>query len=119
MAFFKAFCIISTVLSPITGLNCPSLDDMPVTYYGDDFACAQWWAGHGNPFAPDSCNGLLKDKRDENMILRMLAVGYTDIMTDNQDWDAGEGKMYSMGSIAVMPGCTLYMYLNHDWTGTT
>ena len=49
----------------------------------------------------------------------MLAVGDTGIMIDGKDWDAGDGNIYPMGSIAVMPGCTLYMYMDHDWAGTT
>ena len=49
----------------------------------------------------------------------MLYVGETSYLRDGDDWDAADGNMYPMGSIAVMPGCTLYMYLDHGWTGTT
>ena len=61
MAFFKALYLLSIVLTPIKGLNCPSIDDMPVMY-GDTFACAQrwrWWSY--SPYSVDSCNGLLRD----------------------------------------------------------
>ena len=74
---------------------------------------------HGNPYSVDSCNGLLKDTRLKFDFKDINTVGQSQYMTDGQDWDADEGMMYSMGSYAVMPGCTLYLYKDYYWTGTT
>ena len=33
------------------------------------------------------------------------------------DFDAGSDSMLAMGSYAVMPGCTLYMYMDENFSG--
>ena len=59
MAFFKVLYMISIFLVPIKGLNCPSIDDLPVMH-GDVFSCAQWWKKQGSYYPVDACNGLLR-----------------------------------------------------------
>ena len=60
MASLKALYILSILLSPIVGLNCPSIDDLPVMD-GLVFSCAKWWVNEGGSYSVDSCNGLLRD----------------------------------------------------------
>ena len=60
MACFKALYILSIVLSPIMGTNCPSMDDLPVMN-DNVFACAKWWQEKGSDYSVDACNGLLRD----------------------------------------------------------
>ena len=73
--------------------QCPNIVDLPVlNEAGDEFYCALFWQGHGNPEPIDACNG-----------------GSGPVM-DNADWDAPPGVYMPMESIIVMAGCTLYGY---------
>lgn len=90
--------------------ECPSIDDIPLKPEDTGplslYTCAQFWEGLGDDFYVDACNG------ESHMI------------TDGDDWSDPtdfnyyyENKLlYPMGSLAVMPGCTLFMYagMNYD-----
>ena len=73
--------------------ECPNINDLPVlNEAGDEFYCAWFWQGHGNPEPIDACNG-----------------GSGPVM-DNADWDTSPGVYMPMESIIVKAGCTLYGY---------
>ena len=38
-------------------------------------------------------------------------------MGDNIDADDGQGYYFPMGSIMVLPGCTAYMFKDHNYKG--
>merc|ERR1719348_2548982 len=79
--------------------ECPAMNDIPVMYDDQLFTCMTKWHDKGGDYAVDSCNG----------------DSYT--YPDGLDADAGEGYFYPMGSIFVKPGCTLYMYKEHVYSG--
>ena len=98
-------------LLPLLRAECPNMRDIPTMwpndtelpnefdgvpnpmYYDGNFTCAQYWEGPGGQYPIDSCNGnfwIIPDKYD---FLHHF----------------GENKT-CMGSIFVMPGCTLYKF---------
>ena len=75
------------------------MNDIPVMYDDQLFTCVSHWRDMGGDYAVDSCNG----------------DSYTG--PDGYDEDAPDGYFYSMGSIFVKPGCTLYMYKDNGYSG--
>jgi len=86
--------------------ECPAMNEIPVMYYdGQNFTCAKFWDSKGGDYAVDSCN---------------WDYGYRTI-PDGEEWIGqqvdGMQYSYSMGSIFVKPGCSLYMYRNYGYSG--
>jgi len=79
----------------------PAYTGCPAPYYHyphqeDGYpVCAYWWDGEGNDWPVDACNG---DRY-------YAPVG---------DYNSGYEPM---GSIYVMPGCTMYLYEDEDFAG--
>ena len=75
--------------------ECPQMEDIPVMYDEDNFMCFTWWRDYGGDYSVSACNG--------------------------DQWYCPDGRDYvgyvPMGSIFVMPGCTLYMWKDNDYTG--
>jgi len=75
---------------------CPQFKDLATTYSGRTI-CAYYWKGPGDDWPINSCNG------DSVYMLDGIVKP--------------SGSCIPMGSYWVMPGCTLYLFQNGDWTG--
>lgn len=84
--------------------ECPQLDDIPVTYSPGVFTCARFYYGYGHDLAVRGCNGCSVDD-------------YADL-PHGLDTDAGEGRIYPMGSAIVRPGCSLYVFHKNNYAGS-
>jgi len=81
--------------------NCPesvTSEEIP-TMIGSTYVCARFWQYPGDDNKYKACQG----------------PSGTYLDGDNQD--PGEGSFLPMGSIFVKPGCILYAYRNHAYTG--
>jgi len=90
------------VLNSVTG-ECPNPDEIPIMYNDDYFTCANFWYGLGAPDPINACNGC--------------ETGTSYAVRDGYDISTVNGRHYSMGSIMVKAGCTLYMYLEENYQG--
>ena len=50
-------------------------------------------------------------------VLLLVEIGNSFRHHDQTDWTLESDRHYLMGSIAVKPGCTMYMWLGPDFTG--
>ena len=57
--------------------------------------------------------------RDEclHSVVTLCYEGYEDTIGDHTDEDAGVGYYVPMGSIMVLPGCTAYLFMEHNYEG--
>ena len=57
--------------------------------------------------------------RDEclHSVVTMCYEGDDTTDGDHSDWEASEGHYTPMGSIMVLPGCTAYLFKDHNYEG--
>ncbi len=83
--------------------ECPNIRDVPVMYDNERFMCAVRWRGEGHQYPVDACNTCNEAE-------------FPEPETGIYIFDGEEGfydptaYFYSMGSLIVKPGCTLYLY---------
>ena len=87
-----------------TKAECPGLEDIHDMYHDETFTCARFYYGWGHDLSVRGCNGC-------------SIANYVDI-PHGIDLDAGNGYHYPMGSIMVKPGCTLYVFHDHNYGGS-
>merc|ERR1712079_982110 len=63
------------------------------------FTCMKFWDDYGDDWSVNACNG------DE------------DTYGDHIDHNPGKGWYNAMGSIMVLPGCTAYLFKEHNYEG--
>merc|ERR1712098_40343 len=77
---------------------CPEFKTLATKDNGQTI-CAYYWTGIGDDWAINACNG----------------ISY--YMTDGASFQNIGSGFTKMGSYWVMPGCTLWLFQNSDWTG--
>ena len=118
--------------------ECPSIWDLPIMYDGSHFMCANTWRDAGGEYSVTSCNGefytfYLQSKEifQRGPVIRLFChdqgqtetkifviIGhYVDSFHDHAENSLGHNRYLPMGSIAVKAGCTLYMWMDIDFTG--
>ena len=110
----------------VTTAECPQMNDIPVMV-GDRFTCMRYWKDWGDDLSVNACNGeysisavvIFNMWRDEYLhsVVTLCYEGNGYTIGDHEDHDPGEGYYSPMGSIMVLPGCTAYLFKEHNYEG--
>ena len=98
------FALVNFALLILVKSECPGLDQLPDKINDNTYLCARFYYGHGHDLAVRGCNGC-------------STATFADI-PDGDDENAPDKYQYPMGSILVKPGCTLYVFHDHNYGGS-
>ena len=120
--------ILPLICFHVTTGECPQMNDIPVMYNSHTFTCMKyWWPDWGDDLSVNACNGEYSTSavvtfnmcRDEclHSVVTMCYEGGEYTIGDHEDYDAGKGHYWPMGSIMVLPGCTAYLFKDPNYEG--
>ncbi len=100
---FKLLLFVAAMAS-LANAECPPMSDLPVMYTSSQFNCARTWYGVGGDHPIQGCNHChLADEPFDD--------------PDGLDFSSEEGKNFPVGSLMVLPGCTMYLFEDYDFGG--